>query len=252
MFCQYQKHNLDNKENQILLAALRQCQKEIRSNVNLVNGTPLQEWARMSDNALSGVTLRRVHPAEFQSLQLGGLKKAYKKPLRLARWILILFGSDPNQPPQAEHQKTEIPPFAINMNELFERFCEVKLRDSKEFDKIWAGYQDNNLGEFDIRPDFIAECKNSCENVVLDAKYKYGWKENIRNNRYDVYQIVTYCRHCGTKSSDNESCPKKAVIMSPAANNVQGNLSQSTKLGNKIWVNDFKDPEIYHWQIKLP
>lgn len=253
IFCQYQRHDLDNKENQILMAALHQCQKELRRNTNLTNISHLQEWARISNSALSGVTLRRINPSEFQALQLGGMKKVYKKPLQLAKWILKLLGTDPNQAPCDSHQQTKIPPFAIDMNKLFERYCEVKLRNSNKFNKIWAGYQNNNLGEFGIRPDFIAECKDSYEIVVLDAKYKYDWIKKLRGEyRYDIYQIVSYCRHNKSTFYANMCYPNKSVIMSPLDNNERNKNIKTSFLGNNILTNDFTDPKIYHYLIALP
>lgn len=250
IFCQYQRHDLDNRENQVLMAALHQCQKEMRRNVEIIKGTALQEWARISNNALGGVTLRRIHPSEFQALQLGGMKKVYKKPLQLAKWILKLFGTDPNQPLQNDQQQTIIPPFAIDMNELFERYCEVRLRkDWSRLQSIWAGYMNNNLNTngFAIRPDFIVKDEKYGW-IVLDAKYKYGWNEKYRD---DVFQVITYCRHEKIKTTEEDNYPSSAIILSPS-NNDQSNDNNSTiqvSSNSRILTSAFKNPELHHITI---
>ncbi len=190
--CQFQVHSLDSPENQILRAALEQSLKELRHAGGVDGLGQLLEWARISDAALAGIGLRRIHPAEFRSLRLGGLKRAYKRPIELARLVLALLGSDPTL-----ERKIQTPPFAIDMNELFERYCEVELR--KDYgDSLWVGYHDNNLGEkLKVRPDFI-DTRNG---VVIDAKYKYDWptgpfdSTSEGTRRWDVLQVLGYSRH---------------------------------------------------------
>lgn len=45
-------------------------------------------WATEPRNALSGITLRRIHPSEFQWIRYAGTMKFYKRPLILAKMIL--------------------------------------------------------------------------------------------------------------------------------------------------------------------
>lgn len=244
--CQYQEHSLDSPENQILRAALVQCLKELPHAPNLSSINKVQEWARFCDASLRGVRLRRIHPNEFRFLRLGGLKRAYKQPLRFAEWVLALLGSDPNQERKAG--TSSIPPFAIDMNELFERYCEVLLRREKHNGNPrnpWAGYKDNNLGKsLKIRPDFI----ESATGEVLDAKYKYGWAPS--NNRGDVYQVVAYCRQEFVKKELSDEYARKAVILYPCAsgNGEPGSIATE----EQCLKDDYHDPEIVIRRVHLP
>lgn len=86
------------------------------------------------------------------------------------------------------------------MNELFERYCEVKLRkgeieELKEY-KVFPGYQDKNISTEagDLRPDFILVKGN--EYVIVDAKYKpiYDDEENKGDKKGNLQQLSLYGR----------------------------------------------------------
>jgi len=215
--CRYQVHSLDSPLNQILRSALEQCLKELRRYRGNSGGMDkIREWARQCQSTLAGVKLRRIHPAEFSSIHLGGLKKAYKKPLNLAKTVLSMLGSDPSG-----EIRTTTPPFALDMNELFERYCEVLLR--KELngkDNLWVGFHDNNLGYRDeilVRPDFIIE-----NNSIIDAKYKYNWPDKPNNTtsedtkRWDIFQMLVYSRHKAVESILKDSSSElKLTVMYP-------------------------------------
>src|SRR5437868_2231225 len=107
----------------------------------------------LSANALTGVALRRILPTDFHGLHYGGFLRPYREPHRWARLVLRLLGPDPLEE-IAGARETSLPPFSIDMKELFERYCEVKLR-SVSNQQVWAGYKHRNLGwQFPVRPDF--------------------------------------------------------------------------------------------------
>jgi len=59
------------------------------------------------------------------------------------------------------------------MKELFEHYCEVKLR-SVPNQQVWTGYKHRNLGwQFPVRPDFLVRTDSA--RWVVDAKYKDDW-----------------------------------------------------------------------------
>ncbi|MEO0149337.1 MAG: hypothetical protein ABIL23_02785, partial [candidate division WOR-3 bacterium] len=88
----------------------------------------------------------------------------------------------------------------INMNELFERYVEVKIRNGeifKDYD-VYPGYKDRNIktevGE--LRPDFVLVKKDRSEYIIADAKYKDGYntgwdKEDFKE---DLAQLSLYGR----------------------------------------------------------
>jgi 5-methylcytosine-specific restriction enzyme subunit McrC len=188
-YCRFQVQSMDTIPNQILTAALHQAIKYLHQSG--LGDPALFHLSAFSANALSGVTVRRILPTDFQGLQYGGFLRPYREPHRWARLVLRALGPDPLEE-IAEDQKTDLPPFAIDMKELFERYCEVKLRNVSN-QNVWAGYKHNNLGSrLRIRPDFLVRAGG--KRWVVDAKYKedWSWRENEQR---DVYQIVSYCAH---------------------------------------------------------
>jgi hypothetical protein len=134
-YCRYQVQSIDTVPNQILVAALHQA-------IRYLHQGPLQDQrlshlATFSANALNGVTLRRILPTDFQGLQYGGFLRPYREPHRWARLVLRLLGPDPLEE-IAGVREAALPPFAIDMSKLFERYCEVKLRNVSN-QQVWAG-----------------------------------------------------------------------------------------------------------------
>jgi len=211
-YCQFQIHSLNTLENQILKAAL-----EVSLSYLANRGFENEELWRMGAfcrNALSSVIRRRVFPYEFQSLRLTGNLKPYREPIRLARIILRFLGGEPN--PDRWKQKIAIPPYAINMNALFERYCEAKLRKGKirevgRLEKLWAG--EKNLGkDVVVRPDFLFVTSNK-EYVIADAKYKYDWPRKFKEYyREDVYQVAAYASHKSVREKLGISENQKLTI----------------------------------------
>ena len=219
-FCQYQVLSRDSLENRILRAALTQARRCLSRQSHLLgkSGAAVWGWASTADAALAGVPLVRIADTDYSRVKLGGLKKAYRRPLLWAKKVLKLLGSNPNT--DTETGTDTLPPFAIDMNELFERFCEVQLRQEYGAD-LWAGYQNIDLGnELKVRPDFIVNGKK----IVLDAKYKYDWDAPLSALNYlrpDIYQIMAYTRHqtVSEKADCNQDAGEgsfeKAIILYP-------------------------------------
>lgn len=187
--CRFQRPSIDNLLNQVLRAALEQSLKSLRQ--FRCDKEILWRWASICSAALSQVSLRRIKPMDFEGIRLGGFLKPYREPLRLARLILNLLGYDPleelpNNPAPA------LPPFAIDMNELFERYCEALLR--KRYHKMRAMGKGGNLGHNGgvlVRPDFLIW--DDGIGWIVDAKYKPGWSP--KEQREDVFQLMAYSRH---------------------------------------------------------
>ena len=194
VFCSFQTHSLDTRENQILKAALEVSEAYLATRGFRMPA--LWSLARFCKSALTEVSSRRIRPEDFQGLRLSGLMRPYQKPIELARIILLHISSEPN-PSKWESEEVEVFPYAINMHQLFERYCEVLLRSKgicgRKPDHLWPG--DQNLGDdFKVRPDFlIVEGK---EGIVADAKYKFNWSLECRE---DVYQVVAYTQHKGVR-----------------------------------------------------
>lgn len=207
LYCQFQVHSLDSPLNQILRAALEQSLRYLRR-LGWENKICLWHWGNFALATLAGVRLRRIYPSEFSGWHLTGLLRPYRQPINSAKIILRLLGSDPTSELSKELPKqAALPPYSINMFELFERYCEVWLR--RKLKKLWAGYDDQNLGEvITIRPDFIGPAITEEGKIIddafgiYDAKYKYNWVTRAKKSgddedscRGDVYQLLAYSRH---------------------------------------------------------
>jgi 5-methylcytosine-specific restriction endonuclease McrBC regulatory subunit McrC len=217
-YCRFQVQSIDTVPNQILFAALYQAIRYIY--LSPVRDQALSHLATFSANALSGVTLRRILPTDFQGLHYGGFLRPYREPHQWARLVLRLLGPDPLEEFTGVRE-TGLPPFAIDMSKLFERYCEVKLRNVAD-QQVRPGYDDSsrNLGRyFKVRPDFLVRAENA--HWVVDAKYKDDWSWTRDEHRFDVYQVVSYCSHkavlhelgLGAGSSERPT----AVILYPTA-----------------------------------
>ncbi len=217
VYCQFQIHSLDTPENQILRAALEQSLRFLRMHTSGDSLKTLWGWATEPRNALSGVTLRRIHPAEFHGIRYAGTMKFYKQPLILAKMILRALGFDPTSDPANENQNIWLPPYSIDMNELFERYCETLLRE--KYLNLWAGYGHNSGKNFPtdkeiggLRPDFLLKNKR----WILDAKYKYWYKGKW--DRKDIEQLCIYSRHTGIREKlglEKDQEPEKLIFLYP-------------------------------------
>ena len=258
LYCQYQIHTMDTLENQILRAALEQSIRVLRTYAAKDSLKALWGWANEPANTLSGVKLRRIYPSEFHQIRYSGSLKVYKKPHALARMILRTLGSDPNRP--KEFNKIELPPFSINMNELFERYCDVLLRKHyKGIKELWVGY--TNLGkqkDVQLRPDYLIR---KSKKAIIDAKYKYDWGSSERK---DVYQVLAYSRHKGVlkwlwnlednnEFTDdlNEKCPDAIYILYPEDHQETNEVNLDLEQNFYKQISGFVLP-IYKCPIPLP
>jgi 5-methylcytosine-specific restriction endonuclease McrBC regulatory subunit McrC len=252
-FCQYQVLSRDTNENRILRAALTQAKRCLSRQAQLLtkSSSSVWGWSSTSEAALSGVPLVRVADTDFNQVKLGGLKKAYRRPLYWAKKVLKLLGSDPNT--DAEPSKDELPPFAIDMNELFERYCQALLLNEYGTN-LWSGYQNINLGNLiKVRPDFIVKGKQ----IVLDAKYKYDWNDPGKALDYlrnDIYQIMAYTRHqsvaekAGKYQEPDNGLFEKAIILYPY---IQANVEGARLCEEEIICKD-DFPLLFKSKIILP
>jgi 5-methylcytosine-specific restriction enzyme subunit McrC len=186
--CNHQVFTIDCIENQILKTALMQCSRNLLG----INNDDISKLLKFNLNSFELVGTKEVFESDFSKIKHSPFYKDYKEALRLARMIFKRFGFTLNS--ATKDQKYKIPPFYINMPELFERYVEVKLRQIYKDDLV-AGYSQGNgyktsLGE--LRPDFTV--KNM--KLIIDAKYKYWFINNGNDDRFkdDYQQLALYGR----------------------------------------------------------
>lgn len=142
--------------------------------------------------ALSGVAVRRIHARDHLSARSTGVMAAYRTPLRLARAVLDHLGLNPENL-NVSSEPRDVPPFALCTYELFERYCEVLLRESHRDVEALVRREDNLGRSFKVRPDYLVHCEG--QGWIVDAKYKKCWCWRHEGHRDDVYQVVGYSRH---------------------------------------------------------
>ena len=166
--CQYHVIDIDTVPNQILRAALTLCIKYLGSRGAATHQYDLlHEWARICDSALTGVTDRRISPADFHAVHYAGFMARYKPLHRLAKMILRRLHTDGTG---AVHDSEAFTvPFWLDMNALFEKYVEVRLAQAEvNYHAQKTISVTHGTLRLQCRPDFIIG--NGF--AVLDAKYK--------------------------------------------------------------------------------
>ncbi len=196
-YCSYQTYSEDTLENRILKAAYLKARGYLNS-INAINGE-LAEWISNVGVDMERVSTVRIYPTDFALITVQRIRPDYRQALDLARIVLRTLGYDPTVE-AAKDRIRYIYPYWIDMNELFERYVEVKLRRGeigalKDY-KVYPGYGygggiDTDVGE--LRPDFILVKDGKDGKIAIgDAKYKEaygnGWKKE------DLQQVALYGR----------------------------------------------------------
>jgi len=186
--CSYQIHTEDCTENRILKAALLQSQKYIYRFMQ--DREQIKDLLNYNLTTFEEVKSVSINLSDFNDINHSAFYKEYKPSLILAKRILKGLGFSLNSDISLKNKT--IPPFYINMPELFERYCEVLLRN--KYPDTLAGYQykgfsETRLGKSKLRPDFIIPS----ENRIVDSKYKY-WI-NGGNDIGGLMQLSLYSRH---------------------------------------------------------
>ena len=250
VYCEYQSVSDDILENRILRTALERAARYVaRNKINTKSVKEelprVQEWIRLCRSRLCGVSIAPIRPRDFAAARKRGVFAHYARPLQLAKAVLRQLGFNP----QTElNESAKTPPYAINSEELFERFAELKLREHFRQKGLELVAPRNNIdGKFfgkKLRPDFYVPlaAEAGCEHSphILDAKYK-SLKSRTETGAHknpahgDIYQVVAYSRHKGvaeklqnkkTSSLDADKI-KLSLVYPRLENNANGEVAES-------------------------
>ena len=228
VYCEYQSVSDDILENRILRAALERAARYVARNKIKTESVKeelprVQEWIRLCRSRLCGVSIAPIRPRDFAAARKRGVFAHYARPLQLAKAVLRQLGFNP----QTElNESAKTPPYAINSEELFERFAELKLREhygerlTALYDQnknIRGGDKGDKLFRVSVRPDFYVSLQGDGAHII-DAKYK-NTKEftDGKPAREDMHQVVAYSQHqallekIGFKT-DETAAPTKIVL----------------------------------------
>ncbi len=201
--CNYQIFTINCIENQIMKTALMQCSKHL----NGIQNNNISKMLRQNIATFELVDSKEVFDSDFSKIKHSPFYKEYKEALKLSQMIFKRFGFSLNSI-SSSSTANKIPPYYINMPELFERYVEVKLREVYG-DDIEDGNKLTGIA-FKMRPDFLL--KNS--KMIIDAKYKYHYsdeKELSVKRKDDYMQLSLYGREkkireiIGLKESESEA-----------------------------------------------
>ena len=185
--CNHQIFTIDCLENQIIKTALIQCARQLKG----IDSEEISKLLRQNINAFKLVESREVFNSDFSNIKHSSFYKEYEEALKLAQMIFKRFGFTLDG--SLKDGRYNIPPFYINMPELFERYVEVKLREVYK-DNLLPGYGQKNGNSYawGLRPDFIIKD----EKIIIDAKYKYWFEKDDASDWFkdDYEQLSLYGR----------------------------------------------------------
>lgn len=233
--CSYQDFTANCLENQILKTALLQCSKHLYT----INNKYTKHLLMQNLSKFELVDKIEVYENDFSKIKLSAFYKDYKEALQIAKMIFKRFGFSLNSIKNEKNYK--IPPFYINMPELFERYVEVKLRE--RYSNLIDANRDIKGVAFGMRPDFLLKEKQ----MIIDAKYKY-WFENDTNIDFkeDFSQLSLYGREKKIKKIINSDSEIKLVFLYPREAKCLFNLEN---------IQDYQEDkfsQIYKIGIEIP
>jgi len=240
--CSYQIQSTNCIENQILKAALLQTQKYLNRHKSGESSNALDNLLHANLRMFSEVTVRSLSQTDFEQINHSAFYQEYKPALNLAKLILKSLGLSINS--DISKKDRTVPPFYINMPELFERYCEVLLRNRYP-DTLsgygYTGYSETRLGKSKLRPDFIIPS----ENRIVDSKYKY-WIDRS-DDIEGLRQLSLYSRHVkALEKLNNRGIRPKLQFLYPENDGAADVHFDSDR---NMQLEDY--PEIYKYAVSI-
>jgi|AntAceMinimDraft_17_1070374.scaffolds.fasta_scaffold03624_2 5-methylcytosine-specific restriction endonuclease McrBC regulatory subunit McrC len=241
--CDYQKHTINCLENQILKTALIQSLKYLA----FLDNEQLVSKMKNILHSFKLVETKEVFERDFTKIKLSSFFFDYKEALNLAKLIFNQLGYSLQT--KRKEEKIKIPPFYINMPELFERYVEIQLRKTFSVNVI-PGYSnassDKNSYLWGLRPDFIIRNQN----IIVDAKYKYWFVNPVSDNlKDDLQQLSLYGRIENLKNNIGTEKNNEPVILFVYPNTEKNN-EKEIKIENSELIKGFTN--IYKMGIEIP
>jgi len=174
--CNHQIFTINCIENQIIKTALMKCGRHLHG----IQDDNISKMLRQNISAFELVDEKEIFDSDFSKIKYSPFYKEYKEALNLAKMIFKRFGFALNNA-TLNTTTNKIPPYYINMPELFERYVEVKLRQSN-YD-VMDGNNNGKIAHWQMRPDFLLPSKK----MIIDAKYKF-WYENGKTSKEGRFQ----------------------------------------------------------------
>lgn len=269
--CIYEIHDINNLENQILKYALKKA--EIFSLERKEPG--LYKTICVLKEKFNNVENKIIKEIDFKKINKKIIHKGYKESLQLAYEVIKILDKNIYN----NEKESNIYPFHINLPELFERYCEVKLRE--HIPSLLAGYTKNDIGSQikteALRPDFAIPKNNDnkIDAYILDSKYSIKYNhifekinkgdEEINEKTGDIkehlQQLSLYSRTLkfqnklyADKSSDIKLCIIFPIIKKENQEIIKETENQEKKLlCNNYRIYPSKNyEEFYYMPLEIP
>ncbi len=237
--CEYQVFTVNCLENVLIKTALMQCSRHLGS----LGSAQISQMLQQNINAFELVDTKEVFSSDFIKVKHSPFFKEYQEAIKLSKMIFKRFGFTLNN--SFGTMKHMIPPFYINMPELFERYVEVELRQT--YPALIDGNQMEQRFEWSMRPDFLL---NSDEGkFIIDAKYKYWFHKSDGSNDFkdDYKQLSLYGRAKKIRKIVKVSTKEEVNLVFIYPTN-----SQSTIKFNDKTLIDHNFEGIYKFPIHIP
>lgn len=206
VFCQYQEHTDDTPENRLLKRALLFAERAINNYKSLkkqLNGTDIPrqisalkaKFAHISDD---------IEPYQIQHLSANKLYKDYREAIRVAKMLLRKFDYSISAVSD-EYQST--PPFWIDMSRLYEMWVWKKLSENSmhKIDFQESGFYRRQVADYVIKD----------ENLILDAKYKDGYKNSNWVDIDDIRELSGNARDESLLPDISDDYSPRCIILYP-------------------------------------
>lgn len=207
--CTYSEYSMNCIENRIIATSLDAVSSVIYSS-NFGKG--MANLLAKVKPCFDGVERLSLTPKIFKSVNNTNFYRDYKVAIRLAQQIY----NNITHTTKTDKDEAYIFPFTINMPELFERYCEVLLRD-KYGDLVLAGYgrddinSETRAGNLRLRPDFYVKGK-----YIVDAKYKKKYYNGGNLYKDDAQQMALYLHYepvlKKAELNGEEQIPKAVIL----------------------------------------
>ena len=153
-------------------------------------GTRIYDLTKRTQLSFPKVKLEKITTQKLNSIKLNRKTDHYSYALELARLIIL------NYSPDISSGKEKMISLLFDMNELWEEFIYIQLRNYLEQNEInWtieAQSRKPFIGFHYLKPDIVLTNKITNEKIVIDTKWKLGDKYvSIQ----DLRQVYTYGRY---------------------------------------------------------
>jgi 5-methylcytosine-specific restriction enzyme subunit McrC len=209
--CQFSELSRDTLSNRILLWTLHLCARAVAA-FPLEQCRLLLPQITARRQALSGITLTPIRLSDFGRVRYTGLHAVYRPIHALCRFICENFQFE-NVAGDAEFRE-----FALDMNDLFERFVRGVLKshlrrhfvaDKRHLSRSYSWEDGSDKRRIEL--DGLVLDKQGNARCVVECKYREIWEPVVQEDdvlivaggklqNKDIFQTIAYATHLNLRA----------------------------------------------------